>query len=103
MGAAAITATRNEWSGLPFFDVVGRIQSRIDPSAPGNLAVVVRRRQLEVKRLPIGVQNHVKQEVLAYDLRSECQAVGGVAPVRLPELYTMPVSFRFSEELVEIE
>src|SRR5215510_5168203 len=80
-----------------------RVQSRVDPPAPDNFALVVCRRQLELKRLPVGIQDHVKYKVLVADLGCECEAVGGVAPVRLPELYTMPDFERLPDELVQRE
>src|SRR5262249_5676578 len=90
VGTAAIGATGNEWCGVPFLDLMRRAQSRVDPPAPRNLALVVHGRQLELKRLPVGIQDHVKQEVIVSGFRGECQAVRGVGPVRLAELYTMP-------------
>ena len=78
-----------------------RVQGRVDPPAPGNLALVLWGRQLELKRRPVRIQDHVTQELLVADLSSECQAVGGVAPVRFPELYTMPGSIGLLEELVQ--
>src|SRR5262249_12858429 len=82
---------------------MGRVHSRVDPPAPGNRALVIRGRQLEVKWLPVGIQDHVKHDVLVYGLQGECQAVGGVAPVGLPELNTVPGSLRSPEELVQSE
>jgi hypothetical protein len=70
---------------------------------PGIAAELGRLRQLELERLPIGIQDHVEKELLFPDLRGKCQAVRGMAPVRLPEPDAMPDSVGLLEELVETE
>ena len=63
-GTPPIGLTWYRGSGLPWNDVEGRVQGRIDPTTPRDCAFVVHRRQLEIERLPIGVQDQIKQESL---------------------------------------
>ena len=48
-------------------------------------------RQLKFQRLPICIQDHVKEDLLLWGLGAECQAVRPGAPVRLSEFYAMAV------------
>src|SRR5262249_30729677 len=100
--AAPIGAARYRGSGLPFFDVVRRVEGGVDPTSP-SIFTVIRIRQLEVERLPIGIQDCVKQELLVSVFRGECQGMRRIAPVWLPEFYAVPRSNSSSEKLVEAE
>ncbi len=46
--------------------------------------------QLELERLPVRVQDHVHEQPVLPELRGEREAVGVLAPVRLPELHAVP-------------
>ena len=59
--ARSIDAAANRRRGAPFDDIVGRFQAGIDPATPRIIAIA-HRRQLEIERLPISIQNHVKRQ-----------------------------------------
>ena len=60
LGPIAVSGNRR--SGLPRDNVQGRVEPCIDPSTPGIRAAIAHRRQLEFKRLPIGIQDQVNEE-----------------------------------------
>jgi hypothetical protein len=44
---------------LPVDDIVRRIEERVDPSVPWMRTAIGDRRELELERLPVGVEDHV--------------------------------------------
>ena len=75
---------------MPWNDVEGRVEGRIDPSTPWIRAAVAHRRQLEIERLPIGVQDQVEEESFLPQLRADRHTVRMLAPIRLSELDAVP-------------
>ena len=69
-------------------DVVGRGQVRVDDAAPA-VGVHVGRRQLEVERLPVGVEDQVERAGVRADRQGD--AVRIVAEVRRPDLDAAPL------------
>ena len=84
---------------LPRDDVVRGFEGGVDPSAPRARTAVAHRRQLELQRLPVGVQDQVHGEPLLVQLRGVGEAVRMIAPVRLVELHAVPRVARPPEEL----
>ena len=75
---------------MPRDNVQGRVERCVDPSTPWISAAIGHRSQLEMKRLPIGVQDHVKEDSFLSQLAVERHAVRMLAPVRLPDFDAMP-------------
>src|SRR5206468_12266775 len=75
----------------------------VDPAVPWVSARLAPRRQLELQRLAVGVQNHVDQQSAARDLRRERQAMGGILPVRLVELHAVPGTMRLPEQVIQTD
>src|SRR5690242_922628 len=88
---------------LPFHDVVRRIESCVDPSVPYIGATGSFSWELELKRLAVGIENHVEQQRFTLYFNSECQAVGAISPVRLVEFDTVPDGVRVSQKFSEAE
>src|SRR5262245_33966918 len=69
VGTAVIGSARNNRGCVPLLDIVRRIEAGIKPTAPATFSPVPRVRQFEFQRLKIGVEDYMKQEILACDLR----------------------------------
>src|SRR6516162_8760667 len=82
-GSRFISAAWNRWRGLPLDDVLGGIQGGVDPSTPRTLVAVVRRRKLELERLPIASEDAVHEHAFRRQLDAERYAVRVFAPVWL--------------------
>ena len=100
-GRGPIGSARNRWRYRPFNDVVWRVQGSIDPPAPGIYVPVPCRWELEIERLPMGIQDHMNEQSFPSNFQAQCQAVGIIAPVRLFELYSVPGDIGFAEQLVQ--
>src|SRR5438067_10762730 len=60
---------------LPRDDIVRRVEGCVDPAAPWRFAWLIDPRQFEIERLPIGVQDQVKEQLLPADFHGEGNAV----------------------------
>ena len=60
---------------LPWEDIVRGVKGCVDPAAPWVFACLIHSRQLEIERLPIGVQDHVKEQLFLADFHGEGNAV----------------------------
>src|SRR5208283_2758209 len=58
-------------------------------------------RQLEFERFPISIEDEMERQVFFGQLRTECQAVRLLAPVRLVKLDAMPGLAGAAQELVQ--
>src|SRR5215813_13128194 len=86
---------------LPGQDVIGRRERGIDPAAPRHGLRMRQRRQLEVQRLPVGIEDQVHEESFFAELGEQGKAVGLLAPVGLTQLHAMPGLGRPVDELVQ--
>ena len=86
---------------LPRDDVVRGVEGCVDPAAPWVFACLIHPRQLEIERLPIGVQDQVKEQLFPADFHGEGNAVRRLAPVRLAKFHAMPGQVRPPEEPVQ--
>src|SRR5262245_6594829 len=68
---------------IPGDDVVRRIERGVDPAPPNRPVVVVELWKLEIQRIPIGIEDEVKQAILVQRFHGDCQTMRGWAPVRL--------------------
>jgi len=59
LGPVVISAKRLRFR--PLQDVVRGVESGINPAAPRIFGCVIQSRQLKIERLPVGIQNHVKE------------------------------------------
>ncbi len=84
---------------LPTGGVAGH--GRVDPAAPWPSGLGSDRRQLEVQRLTVGVEDQVDQQLGIPDLRSHRQAVRRLLPVGLVQFHAMPGTMRFPEQLIQ--
>src|SRR2546428_720071 len=75
-----IAVAHNSWGRPPLHDVVRGVEGRVDPAVPW---VVAYRRQLELQRLAVRIQNHVDDQPFPPDLGGARQAVVKISPVRL--------------------
>src|SRR5207247_3315298 len=91
----------NRLCGLPLEDVVRGVKSCVNPATPWVSPRLIRLRQLEIERLPIGIQDHVKEQPFLGDFRGECNAVRTLAPVRLAKFHTVPGEVRPPEALAQ--
>jgi hypothetical protein len=60
---------------IPLEDIVRRVESGINPAAPRIFGCVIQPRELEIERLPLGVQDHVKEQLLPANFHGESNAV----------------------------
>src|SRR5262249_3915369 len=98
--SSEVSSGRNRRCILPFHNVLRCIEDRINPPAPW-FSETVYRWKLEVEWLPIGVQDQVEEQFFFSNLRTECQAMRIIAPVRLVEFYAMPSLIRPLDQLVQ--
>src|SRR5450755_3593558 len=98
-GIHAISLAGERRSGLPGYDIFGSSTRRIDPLAP--LPSCAEWWQLEIERLPVGVnyQVHVLPFLSKFSIKRE--AVRIIAPVRVSELYAVPRLPRPLDQLIE--
>src|SRR5687768_6501298 len=100
MRRRSIGATRPRGRGPPRHDVLRRFERRIDPSAPRTSAGIADGWQIELQQLPICVQDQIDADPLPPQFRLKGEAVGMLAPVRLPDLDAMPGLARLPEQLI---
>ena len=58
------------------------------------------KRQLKLKRFPVGIEYDVKQQLASRSLDRKCQAVGMIAPIRLIQCYAMTINLSDLQQLV---
>ena len=97
----AIDMPGNRLCLLPLDDVVRGVESGINPAAPWIFACAIQSRQLEIERLPIGVQDHVKEQSFLADFHRKRNAMRMFAPVRLIKFDAVPSQVHATEELVQ--
>ena len=68
-------------SFLPIYDVLGRIQIGVDPSMPQSYIAIGYGRQFEFKRLPVGIEYEVDEDIFVCEVSTERDAVGMNIPV----------------------
>ena len=72
--ANAICCLQNRFFGIPFANLMRRIQCSIDPTRPV-LCTVLQYRKFKVERLPISIENDVRQYPFVLQFPSDCEAV----------------------------
>ena len=100
-GFGPISQSRNSRSLLPGDDVVWCLPSGINPALPRVPIALVQRRQFEVERFPVRVQDQVEQEFVLANLRRKRQTSRVIAPVRLVQADPVPGEVRFPEQAVQ--
>src|SRR5262245_6639460 len=68
---------------------------------PSGTVAEIERRQLKLKRIPVGIQDEMKETIFIPRFDGDSQAVGRMAKVRLVELDAVPGLFRFAEQLTQ--
>ena len=91
----------NRLCHLPLDDVVRGVEGCVNPAPPLIFAWAIHLRQLEIERLPIGVEDHVKEQSFLPDFNREGNAMGILAPVRLIKFDSVPDQVHATEELVQ--
>ena len=86
----AIVVLRKGRRGFYWYDVLRRVESGVNPSAPGTIADVIFTWQREIQGLPIRIENKVEDEFLSVNVRSEGNAVRRIAPVGLVKFDAVP-------------
>src|SRR6266566_1245305 len=75
-----IGIARNRLCDLPLKDIVREVERCVNPASPWIFACAIQSRQLEIERLPIGVEDHVKEQLLRA-FHGERNAMRRFAPV----------------------
>ena len=78
-----------------------RLEGGIDPSSPWIWTAVIYRRQFKVERVPVGICDQMKDQILLWKRRAECEAARIVAPIRLVDFHAVPSLCRSLKHLVQ--
>src|SRR3954471_8735930 len=92
--SSSICEGLNDGSFRPIDNVMGRIHINVAPSMPQSYIAIARGRQFKFKRLPVGIEYEVDEEIFACEVSTQRDAVRITAPVRFVEFHAMPAFAR---------